>query len=66
MLPLVNESATEESTAFETQNRSANFFPKPLRGNGSRDVSNNVAKEDGREYHDAVYGRSEIIALHST
>ena len=64
VLPLVNESATEESTAFENfRTEVQNFFPN-LSGVTARVMyQDNVAKKMVVNIITQFYGESEIIAL---
>ena len=64
VLPLVNESATEESTAFENfRTEVQNFFPN-LSGVTARVMyQDNVAKKMVVNIMTQFYGESEIIAL---
>ena len=64
VLPLVNEAATEESTAFENfKTEVQNFFPN-LSGVTARvKYQDNVAKKMVVDIMTQFYGESEIIAL---
>lgn len=64
VLPLVNEAATEESTAFENfKTEVQNFFPN-LSGVTARvKYQDNVAKKMVIDIMTQFYGESEIIAL---